>query len=255
MSFTYACKAGVFDGSARCRKAADTCDVHSRLLKINKCQIAPRPDAILFKVNVNEKWEAAFRAVGLLISERTFERAQELELDRIDEAEAMGRNAYAIRESSGRNQGTPESADTGCPVFGKLGLANMNVSVRGVILEIERAGYILTGAHLLKRKHKPPVRLVMEFSRKGAKPHFQNFPWITFWHLLQTTFNQVDVWANDRKPKSKRVVHTVNCGMRDDKAVPKFRLFYAGGDWRVEENPTVESVLLETLSVMATESM
>lgn len=60
------------------------------------------------------------------------------------------------------------------------------------------------------------------------------FPWKLFHELTATCFMQVDVWANDRDPKTGKVVHTVNCAQRkDDGATPAYALGFAGGDWAV----------------------
>ncbi len=226
-----ACKAGVQDGRARCRNEQGKCSIHHSM----NWARAPRPDVVLLKVNVNEKRERRLSAAGVPYQSRSYDRALQLEQQRVASAQSLGRNAYAVRELSHRDSHhTPEAADTGCPVFGKSGLAEMNVEAVTLVCELFNAGFVLTGGHLLKREHKPPVRLVLEFSKSSAKPEVGKFPWGEVDSLLATTFNQVDVWANERSGDGK-VVHTVNCGKRDDNTKPKTRLHYADGDWDIEE--------------------
>lgn len=227
----HACSVGVQDGRARCRNEKGKCSVHTRP---ELYTLAPKPDVVLLKVNVNEKRERRLSAAGVQYQVRSYDRALELEQQRVASAQSLGRGAYAVRELSHRDSHhTPEAADTGCPVFGKNGLAELNVTAATILCELFNAGFALTGGHLLKREHKPPVRLVLEFSKSSTKPALDKFPWEEVKSLLATTFNQVDVWANE-KNKDGKVVHTVNCGKRDDSSKPKTRLHYANGDWDVE---------------------
>jgi hypothetical protein len=217
---------------ARCRNEDHKCSVHGNGDKSWKR--APQPTTVLLKINVNAGWENAFRNAGVPVEVRSIERAHELEQERVAAAAALGRSAYAIRDSSGRASGVPEDVDTGCPVFGKTGLADLSVSLLGVSLpglgaELAAAGFVLTRASLLKRLHKPPTRLVLEFSMAGTN-RAERFPYRLFVQFIETSFNQVDVWANERRSDGS-VVHTVNCGKRDDKAVPEYRLTFANGDW------------------------
>jgi hypothetical protein len=223
------CTFSIQDGTARCRKEAGKCDSHRN--GNASWKPAPRPTTLLLKVNVNDKWERKFVSAGIPVETRSFERAEQLEQERVCTAEALGRNAYAIRADSQRGYNLPEDADTGCPVFGKDGLANLNVSLQGLGEELGN-GFTLTRATLLKRFHKPPTRLVLEFSVTGTKAAVDRFPFDLFRELIATTFNQVDVWANEKKA-DERVVHTINCGKRDDSAKPQHRLSFANGDWDV----------------------
>lgn len=226
-----ACTVGVQDGRARCRNERGKCSVHARPQYYTA---APRPDVVLFKINVNEKRESRLSKAGVPYQVRSYDRALQLEQQRVASAQSLGRDAYAVRELSHRDSHhTPEAADTGCPVFGKNGLADLNVSAANLLKELFDAGFVLTGGHLLKREHKPPIRLVLEFGKPSTKPAILKFPWEEVKSLLATTFNQVDVWANERD-KDGKVVHTINCGKRDDNTQPKTRIHYAGGDWDVE---------------------
>jgi hypothetical protein len=223
------CLSGVKDGVARCRNEKGKCSAHKNGETWAK---APRPTTILLKMNLNAKWDKAFEVNGMPIQTRSFERAQQLADQRIQAAAELDRNPYAVRVDSGRAYGLPEDVDTGCPVFGKSGLADTSISLNGLVEELEAEGFSLTGAFILRRMHKPPNRLVMEFSVAGSKPPLKSFPVNLFWELIQTAFQQVDVWANERKSDGK-VVHTVNCGKRDDKATPKWTLKFEHGDWNV----------------------
>lgn len=225
-----ACPVGTNGGKARCRNQAGKCSNHSKPEFWSK---APTPDTVLVKVNINKRWLPLFQeAVPRL--QRTYAQAQKLEQERVARAKALGRDAYTVRDERDA-KATPESADSGCPVFGKSGLAELQVNIGGLARELEKAGYELTFANLLHRDWKPPVRLVLEFSKKGTKAPLEDFPWRDFEALIATTFDQVDVWANDADPnKEGRVVHTVNCGKRNDEAQPKLNLRFANGDWAVE---------------------
>ncbi|GEM_PF-1775750 len=240
-----ACPVGIADGTARCRKEAGKCDNHTNPKVWPK---APRPIVILVKVNVNDYWRREFEQFGIQTVERDFERAEQLEQKRVLEAKALGRNAYAVRQIAGRDKDrTPEVADSGCPVFGPDGLADLRVSIKGLGGELHSAGFILTNFSLLDRPHKSPVRLVLEYTErerarteKRTEKRMGQGSWDVFNNLISTVFDQVDVWANPLKDSGAMIVHTVNCGKRNDAAAaqPSCRLHYAGGDWAAEEIPT-----------------
>lgn len=218
----YACKAGVYNGIARCRNLTP-CSVHS-----DGAPPAPRPDIVLLKVNLNKKWERRFAEAGVAKLERSPARASELAEQHVAQATKLDRHPFTIR----REIDSPESADSGCPVFGKSGL--QDVGIRNLVSELERKEFRLTGKpHQLSRGWKPPVRLVLEFSLKGTPA--KDFPWQLFQQLITTCFGQVDVWANPAGADG-RVPHTVNCGKRDDGAKPIHALHYANGDWFAAEN-------------------
>ena len=222
----YACTAGVQNGRARCRNAAvngsNRCAIHA------DGNPAPLPDIVLVKVNLNEKWNRLFADAGVPELYRSFQRSSQLGNEHVARAKSLGRDPFAIREGSGRNNSTPESADSGTPVFGKGGLSN--ASIVFVVRELRNAGFMLTGAHRLNREHKPPVRLVLEFTRYVGTATKIAFPNELFETLVLTNFGQVDVWANDRDSRGK-VIHTINCGKRDDSARSQFYLEFGNGDW------------------------
>ena len=225
----YACTAGIKGGVARCRNLIP-CSAHP-----DGNPKAPRPDRVIVKVNLSKEWNNRFQEAGIPLLQRTWERAQELSAQRVESAEQLGRNAFAVRAGQQRNQQElPESADTGCPVFGNEGVTRgvNGQSLSKTCWDLRDAGFRLVHAHRLQRNWKPPVRLVLTFER-GQGAQDIEFPWELFQGLVATCFKQVDVWANERRPDNL-VVHTVNCGARDDKAVPAYDLRYAGGDWGVQ---------------------
>ncbi len=238
--YFYACTAGVQGGIARCRKEDGKCDNHHNGAAWPH---APEPDVVLVKMNLNQGRNAEFARAGVRQLTRSFERSEELSREHVARAEALDRKPFAVRQGRENDTTTPEAADSGCPVFGKTGLHS--VTVRGLITELQLEGFVLSDAHRLFRFHKPPVRLVMEFVKKGAKPEITKFPWDLFNGLTETCFGQVDVWANDRSPKNGLVVHTVNCGQRDDKAQARYRLKFADGDWDADVIPLTLEVDLD----------
>ena len=212
----YACKAGVHNGIARCRNLTP-CPVHP-----DGIPPAPRPDVALIKINLNRRWREQFTKAGVPQLERSPARASELAEENVAQATKLDRHPFVIRGEID----SPESADSGSPVFGKSGL--QNVSLRSLVSELQRKGFALTGVpHLLSRNWKPPVRLVLEFS-KGTPA--KDFPWHLFRELINTCFGQVDVWANPTN-RHGLVPHSVNCGKRNNGAKPIHVLHYANGDW------------------------
>ena len=231
----YACTAGIKGGVARCRNLIP-CSAHP-----DGTPKAPRPDRVLLKVNLSKAWDDRFQKAGIPLLQRTWERAQQLRADHVESAGQLGRNAFAVRtqQSPQRNQTfqgqeVPENADTGCPVFGNEGVTKgvSGQSLSKTSWDLRDAGFRLVAAHRLQRNWKPPVRLVLIFE-KGQGARDVQFPWELFRELVATCFKQVDVWANERRPDNL-VVHTVNCGARDDKATPAYGLRFAGGDWGVQ---------------------
>ncbi len=227
MPTEYACLAAVDEDWARCRNNEGTCPNHDA-----SSPRAPRPDRVLFKVNVNKHWLPFFQT-ALPTLQRSYEKAKLLEADRVMRAEKLRRDAYAARDKRDTQaEQQPEAADSGVPVFGKSGLADRAVDVRSLVAELKEAGYVMTFANLLHRDWKPPIRLQLEFSKAGTKAEFEGFHWGNFEALISTAFDQVDVWANDRDPKRDyMVIHTVNCGRRANQVMTRCKLHFAGGDW------------------------
>ncbi len=215
----YACKAGIRGGVARCRNMAPCPEPSHR---DGSAPAAPQPDVVLVKVNLSGGWDPRFAAAGIPLFGRSPERSWALAAQHRAQAEQLGRNPFAIRD-----EGEPESADSGCPVFGKAGA--QLVAIKEVVPDLFLAGFRLVGKpHRLARQNKPPVRLVLEFAKDGDL--FPKFPWALYQELITTCFGQVDVWANPRDQRGE-VVHTVNCGRRDDKGTPSHQIRFADGDW------------------------
>ncbi|MBI2123760.1 MAG: hypothetical protein HYU04_00775 [Candidatus Wildermuthbacteria bacterium] len=224
----YACTAGIKGGIARCRKLVP-CPDHG-----DDAVLAPRPDVVLVKINLNKVWGERFANEGIQVLQRTWDRAQQLGDEHVQRAQQLGRNALYIREEQARqglreNADVPEAADSGCPVFGADGLKDgvQGSSITRIGFQLRDSGYRLVHAHRLMRDWKPPIRLVMVWEKTNGRDVL--FPWRLLSELTNTTFMQVDVWANDRD-KNGRVVHTVNCGKREDGA-PAYGLGFAKGDW------------------------
>ena len=242
----YACKAGLYNGSARCRNL-EPCPTHP-----DGQPPAPRPDVVLLKINVGKLPDhrgqggervKRLQAAGVKVADRSPERAIKLAGEHLAQAERLGRDAYrirkeregisasgmvgTIRDTEGKETFLPEAIDSGTPVFGKLG--RQEVDLRGLLTELRTAGFRVIGTHMLARNWKPPVRWVIEFSRAGDE--ISSFPWSVFRELTARPFGQVDVWANPRDRRGE-VVHTVNCGERREADTPfKGALRFANGDW------------------------
>lgn len=242
----YACKAGVYDGNARCRNMVP-CATHPQ-----GQPPAPRPDAILLKINVGKlpdrKGQGGDRvkrlqAAGVKVVDRSPERAIALAEEHLTQAHRFGRDAYRIREeregiaatgtvgtvrdAEGKEVFLPEVIDSGTPVFSRLGIQEVNL--RGLVTELKAAGFRIAGTHMLARNWKPPVRWVIELVRGGEE--FTAFPHALFREFTANAFGQVDVWANPRDKRGE-VVHTVNCGERREANAPaKGALRFADGDW------------------------
>lgn len=239
MAEKYACKGGVKNSSgkivARCRRYGN-CPDHP-----DGQPPARKADVILFKVNLNKEWDQLFKKAGIPLNERSDQRRGELSKEREERAKKLGRDGYIVREQSGRagdalGQQAPEDVDSGTPVFGPDGL--QNVEARTLPVQVSAAGYRLTKAERLMRWGKPPVRLVLEFSR--TKAPLSDFPWRLLAELLNTCFGQVDVWAND-EDKRGQIVHTVNCGKRQDGLTASEKLLFADSDWTTEATQQPES--------------
>jgi len=231
MNTPYACTGGISGGMARCRNAMP-CPVHGE-----DAPMAPRPDVVLVKVNLSKLWGTLFKEAGVRIVDRTPERAKVLQEEHEKRAQQLGRSAYHIREGQKRqglreDMNIPEAADSGCPVFGSDGLHEGidGNSIHKVTFSLRDSGFRLVDAHRLQRNWKPPTRLVLVYERSSGRD--VRFPWQLFQKVTSTTFLQVDVWANDRDRRGN-VVHTVNCGKRDDTQKALLTLQYQRGDWGV----------------------
>ena len=196
--------------------------------------LAPRPDIVLIKANVNKEWMRRLSEAGVKKFNRSRERAFQLAAEHKKQARSLGRSAFAIRKRREGSSASPEAADSGTPVFGDNGLQSVRVDTI-LLTELASAGFRLSNIYMLARDWKPPVRLVLEMTAVTGKPALTVSGSLgeLLEELLSTCFGQVDVWANPRN--HEEVVHTVNCGKRGDSMEPQW-LRFAGGDWGVVEN-------------------
>ena len=180
----YACKMAAHDGVARCRNM-EPCSAHASKFTV----LAPRPDVVLLKINLNKKNDALFAGAGIPRHERSDERREQLGGQHRERAEALGRDSLVIRErrEGKENVDYPEAHDSGCAIFGSDGLHN--IDIRGLADQLLAAGFCLTNSFRLDREQKPPIRLVMEFRRCDRVPDSQYaFPWSLLQLLTDTCF-------------------------------------------------------------------
>ena len=216
----YACIAVTQEG-ARCRNFVSTagvCWLHQKEKDEGKeVKFAPSPDTILIKFNINPKWAQEFELAGVP-RRRPYE--VELEEKHIVQALKIDRDPYRFRDI----------ADSGVPVFGDQGVSN--VSILGLIGELQKNGYQLKGVHIRTRKQKKFDVLVVPFIRgesegnsvilKKALELLQEFLRLSCWGF-------VHVWANP--PEKGKVVHTINLGHREPQKSPQWSLCFNHGLW------------------------
>jgi hypothetical protein len=219
----YACIAATQKG-ARCRnfvsKAVDICWRHQKEKDEGKeVKLAPSPNTILVKFNINPSWTQQFEKAGVP-RKRPFE--VELEEKHIAQARKLDRRAYEYRDI----------ADSGVPVFGPQG--SSEVSILGLLEELQREGYQPQGVHIRTRAQKKFDVLVIPFVRgsesnstlpKRALELLQEFLRLSCWGF-------VHVWANPPDGQGK-VVHTINLGHREPEKSPQWTLCFNHGLWNL----------------------
>lgn len=249
---------------ARCRNEHGKCMAHPAS---KEWTIASAPDTVLAKFGLDPDGIQSdlFREAGVREELRTEGRRDELELDHALQAERVGRDAYTARPGERRRE--QESADSGCPVFSKKGLAGKRISgLELVMSELPAAGFVLTRYSILVRADKSDI-LTLEFSKQGTKAPAVGFPWPTLLAFISgQAFNQLYVWANERDlrravpefyPKG-RVIHTVQffAPLEPDaqgrNKPPQTTLRYANGLWDVEAIPVPVSGPVEAEPATAT---
>ena len=217
----YACVAATQEG-ARCRNfvstVRDICWFHQKEKDEGKeVKLAPSPNTILVKFNINPSWAQKFEEAGVL-RKRPFE--VELEEKHIAQARKLDRRAYEYRDI----------ADSGVPVFGPQGASE--VSILGLLEELQQEGYQLQGVHIRTRAQKKFDVLVIPFVRgsesnstlpKRALELLQEFLGLSCWGF-------VHVWANPPDVQGK-VVHTINLGHREPGRIPQGNLHFDHGLW------------------------
>lgn len=227
-----ACKGGVDGGIGRCRNLIGSCPHHP-----DGTPPAPRPDTILLRATVNQKWFEALRNAGIPLESRSQERREELGRQREERAERLGRNATIAHDP--HFTGTPEAKHSGAPVFGVEHLGG--VVVNGLREELKSSGYSLSRASVIARQNTPAqgggtyYTLQLVWNRQGEKMIISPVTEVMLDDFFSVSFGII-IWANEKDPKDDLVKHTVNCGYRD--AFPgKLTLHFAGGDWEVKLIP------------------
>ena len=220
----HACVAATQEG-ARCRnfveKLGEMCQLHQRLKAEGKeVKLAPSPDTILVKFNINPSWAQRFEQAGI---PRRFPSEAILEEKHILQARQIDRDPYRFRDI----------ADSGVPIFGTQGASE--VSILGLLEELQKEGYRPQGVHIRTRGQKKFDVLVIPLSRiseansmlpKKALDLLREFLRLSCWGF-------VHVWANPPDSQGK-IVHTVNLGHRKPEKSPRWNLRFNHGLWAVE---------------------
>lgn len=219
----YACIASV-KGGARCRyfleNPGEMCEPHQKLkAKGEKVKLAPPPDTILVKFNINPSWNQKFQEEGI---PRKTPSGVSLEEKHINHAHHLHRVPYRYRDI----------ADSGVPVFGEQGVSD--VSIANLLAELQTEGYVPSGVHIGTRRQKKFDVLVIPLSRnpeedsllpKGALKLLEDF-------LRSSCWGFVHVWANP--PEKGKIVHTINLGHREPQKAPQWKLFFNHGLWAIK---------------------
>lgn len=220
----YACVAATKE-RARCRntveKPGEMCELHQKMRDEGKeVMIALRPDTILLRFNVNPGWAQKFEEAGI---PRSSPSEVALEEKHIAQAQAIDREAYRYRDI----------ADSGVPVFGEKGVSN--ISIIGLLSELEGAGYKPRGVHIRTRTQKKFDVLVIPFSRETTGNNLLPLKAIEFIrdHLKLSCWGFVHIWANPPDSQGK-IPHTINLGHREVDKSPQGSLRFNQGLWAIE---------------------
>ena len=215
-----ACAARTESG-ARCRHLAAEGSIfcsHHKCLQLMDIRMAPRPNKILVKFRVNDRWTRRFRALGIKEADRRFESD---DARHASEAESIRRKADRYREVP----------DSGVPVFGKEGA--LDVTLSGIWRELLQAeGYGIAEVHLEPAREARYMTTLVITLIHGETPSADVPAGIvegveSFFDTA--SFGFVHVWANPPKPDAT-VVHTVNASHRKDEK-PKQTLRFNNGLW------------------------
>lgn len=216
----YACKAATERG-ARCRNWAEGengfCSFHKGRKDV---EIAPRPDTVLYKFNLNESWSKKLLALGVPEKHPDFEAKEH---KHIQHAQQYDRDAFRYRK---------DVADSGVPVFGKDGLRN--VSMYEVLKELA-AVYEVVDIHIRPRRdgNRWMNVLVVSFSHGEKFISSDNAFQELLSFLSSSCWGYVHVWANPPQ-EDGRVIHTVNSSHREERKQPDLVLRLADGLWATE---------------------
>jgi len=219
----YACAAATEEG-ARCRNMV--VEVVGEMCHLHKGgKVAPRPDIILVKFNLNPKWAEKFERLGV---PRKSSLSFLKENAHARQAEKLGRDPYRY--------GRPV-ADSGVPVFGKQGI--QEVSLFDLLKELLDR-YKITDIHLRPRRDEKMdvlvVSLMVSLSpgeevvlSSSASQELLSFLAVSCWGYCH-------VWANPPSDDG-RIVHTVHSSHRAPDSKPRVRLRFFDGLWAVEPVP------------------
>ncbi|MFY9463056.1 MAG: hypothetical protein WAP52_02640 [Candidatus Sungiibacteriota bacterium] len=205
---TYACAAATV-GKARCRNAATK---EGRCHEHPAATLAPPPDVVLMKFSVNKRRAQELAATGIPIRDVNWQRREQ---EHVAHAEAHDRQAYRYREV----------ADSGVPIFGTSGLADVGI---GRAYQELNQKYGLRDVHLLPHRNLRAFVLVLVFERGAQAVNPSTEVAVLLARMLNSAYGFVHVWANPPQQDGK-VVHTMNCRHRLDSA-PKC-LLLLNNEW------------------------
>ena len=221
----YACVAATQEG-ARCRNflenSGEMCETHQKLkAKGEEVKLAPSPDTILVKFNINPSWTQRFEEAGI---PRGFPSEVTLEEKHIAQAQQANRDPYRFRET----------ADSGVPVFGPQGVSE--VSIFQLLEELREKGYQPQGVHIRTRREKKFDVLVIPFAHGISEKNSTFLPEKALELLREflklSCWGFVHVWANP--PEKGKIVHTVNLSHREPYKSPQWNLYFNHGLWAIE---------------------
>lgn len=202
----------------------------------------PTPFKIMVKFNVKEGsglWQELV-AAGVHVAKREETRHSQLNAGRANEEAFRYGEAFGNRL---QKPGRELTADTGIQVFGKnQNQVPKNLDVSGLIPELQAAGYVVVGYHLLVLPGKPgqgqtPPKFVIELGWGGKPEEWCDWEKVSpiaakLW--VGSSFT-VHLWVNpptlyDGRLKSS---HTVNIKERSN--VPaRYILRWDSGNWGLE---------------------
>ena len=217
----YACRAAT-KGNARCRNLLDApgfCAMHPQETAV----LSDQPDVVLYKTNVNKKWSARMKELGVSLKQPDFEKREQ---QHVAHAIKHGRAPFRFR-------GKDQPADSGVPVFGQDGLTM--VSLYDLLKELAET-YNLVDIHL--RPTKPGGNqnmevLVVSFSEGDESNANTDAFQELLGFLASSCWGYCHVWANPPQDDG-RVIHTVNSSHREDGKQPIQIVRFADGQWATE---------------------
>lgn len=219
----YACVAAT-QGRTRCRnwaKAGGLCFFHQKRKEAGETvEPAPKPDTVLFKFNINERWRAKLIKLGVPVKERDVEAE--------DKRHRLHAEAYR-RKADRYKRSVP---DSGVPVFGKKGLAN--VSLLEVFQELMDI-YEIVDIHIRPKRDKTPWMAVLVVSFSSGEPsQILEVTQELLRLLTGSSWGHVHIWANPPSLDDGRIIHTINAVHRQEERTAEQILRFAHGLWETE---------------------